>query len=141
MAMAMARLRSPAPRESRCAPSTCGGRMPGPRRSPGGGRGSPQIVICKPQQDCPCTQEREELESRLAACTTEERKGVVAELQAAHKHIYYHCSDYKPQVAAVTNHNMEVMLKEMIASGVPLTPPPHPPRPATHSALDLTCVL
>ena len=47
--------------------------------------------------------------------------------------LFYHCSDYKPQVAAVTTYNMEVMLGEMLALGelncpkyvyvVPDTPP------------------
>ena len=110
-------------------------------RAPGGSRSSSQIAICEPQLSCNCAQEREELKRRLEACTTAERKGVVAELKAAHKHIYYHCSDYKPQVAAVTTHNMEVMLKEMIASGMPAptiygTPPHHhsPIAPLIHSA-------
>ena len=34
------------------------------------------------------------------------------------KQVYYHCSDFKPQEARVTTHNMEVMLRELIAAGI-----------------------
>ena len=60
-------------------------------------------------------EELADLQQRLRAAADDERKDVGKESQT--KRIYYHCSDHKPQVAAVTTHNMEVMLKEMIASG------------------------
>ena len=58
------------------------------------------------------------LNERLKAVEANERADVAKELAARQKRIYYHCSDRKPQIAAVTTHNMEVMLKELIAAGV-----------------------
>ena len=50
----------------------------------------------------------------------EERGKFLTECRALDKKVYYHCSDYKPQVAKVTTHNMEVMLRELMAPGGPL---------------------
>jgi len=58
-----------------------------------------------------------EIAEKLRAAAPAERGRVLDELAALQKKIYYHCSSYKPQVAAVTTHNMEVMLKELQASG------------------------
>jgi hypothetical protein len=55
--------------------------------------------------------------ARLSSTDVGERGKALDELRALQKKVYYHCSDYKPQVAAVTTHNMEVMLRELIASG------------------------
>ena len=61
--------------------------------------------------------ERDAVLARLRAATIEERSKVLDEAGVLGKRVYYHCSDYKPQVAAVTTHNMEVMLREMLALG------------------------
>ena len=61
--------------------------------------------------------ELRELEQQLDRRSASERKKVIEECNALRKQIYYHCSDYKPQVAAVTTHNMEVMIREALASG------------------------
>ena len=58
-----------------------------------------------------------EIKQKLSAAEPAERGRVLDELAALQKKVYYHCSSYKPQVAAVTTHNMEVMLKELQASG------------------------
>ena len=50
----------------------------------------------------------------------EERGKFLTECRALDKKVYYHCSDYKPQVAKVTTHNMEVMLRELMAPDGPL---------------------
>ena len=55
--------------------------------------------------------------ARLLTAKGDERGKVLEEEKALGKRVYYHCSDYKPQVAAVTTHNMEIMLKEMLALG------------------------
>ena len=48
----------------------------------------------------------------------EERGKFLTDYNALEKKIYYHCSDYKPQVAKVTTHNMEVMLQELLDAKV-----------------------
>ena len=58
-----------------------------------------------------------EIKQKLSAAEPAERGRVLDELAALQKKVYYHCSSYKPQVAAVTTYNMEVMLKELQASG------------------------
>ena len=58
-----------------------------------------------------------EIAEKLRAAEPAERGRVLDELAALQKKVYYHCSSYKPQVAAVTTHNMEVMLRELQASG------------------------
>jgi hypothetical protein len=55
--------------------------------------------------------------ARLLTAKGDERGKVLEEEKALGKRVYYHCSDYKPQVAAVTTHNMEIMLKEMLTLG------------------------
>ena len=62
-------------------------------------------------------QERARIDACLQSTDASERGKALDELRALHKRIYYHCSDYKPQVASVTTHNMEVMLRELITSG------------------------
>jgi hypothetical protein len=58
-----------------------------------------------------------EIAARLLIAKGEERCKILEEARTLNKHVYYHCSDYKPQVAAVTTHNMEVMFKEMVELG------------------------
>ena len=58
-----------------------------------------------------------EIAARLLTTPTEEHGKILDETKALRKRVYYHCSDYKPQVAAVTTHNMEVMLKELVTLG------------------------
>lgn len=58
------------------------------------------------------------LSSDLQNTPASERGKLLEERHALEKRIYYHCSDYKPQTASVTTHNMEVMLKELISKGM-----------------------
>ena len=60
---------------------------------------------------------RAEIVANLRSKAADERGKALDDLKALRKRIYYHCSDYKPQVAAVTTHNMEVTLKSLIATG------------------------
>ena len=59
----------------------------------------------------------QEIKQKLSSTPPAERGKLLDELEALQKRVYYHCSSYKPQVAAVTTHNMEVMLTELLASG------------------------
>jgi hypothetical protein len=54
------------------------------------------------------------LQARLRARPAGERGKYLDEADALQKKVYYHCSSHTPQIAAVTTHNMEVMLKEVM---------------------------
>ena len=58
-----------------------------------------------------------DLRRRLHAAKPADRKETVAAFKSTHKKVYYHCSDFKKQVAAVSTYNMRVMIEELIKSG------------------------
>ena len=57
------------------------------------------------------------LQARLRAGKASDWGKLLDEADALQKKVYYHCSSHKPQVAAVTTYNMEVMLKEVMVTG------------------------
>jgi hypothetical protein len=58
------------------------------------------------------------LMAAVNASPIETRGDLLTQGDMLEKRIYYHCSDYKPQEARVTTHNMEVMLRELLAAGI-----------------------
>ena len=58
------------------------------------------------------------LMAAVKSSPVETRGDLLTEARLLEKQIYYHCSDYKPQEAKVTTHNMEVMLTELLAAGI-----------------------
>eukprot|EP00966_Prymnesium_polylepis_P337185 7391931-Prymnesium_polylepis.2 len=58
------------------------------------------------------------LMAAVNASPIETRGDLLAQGDLLEKQVYYHCSDFKPQEARVTTHNMEVMLRELLTAGI-----------------------